>query len=151
MCAEVGVALTDYSQRSLSDCFSKFHVLSSTPSDWRTKDGLAGCARNYIPTDFELSNRSALIGTEFSKEFSEAGGEEFGEELASRPESWWGLYERDLKARDSWQGRMTRSILEGWREKGKGDGEEWFWEEGVEVEELMALPGIIEMDHVVNL
>lgn len=45
-----------------------------------------------------------------------------------------------------------RSILRTWREKGKGVGDElWWWEEESDVETLMALPGIIELDHVVNL
>lgn len=85
---------------------------------------------------------------------------DFEEELKSRPESWFGLYMRDTSARDSWQGRMMRGVLDEWRRKGgrgKGRvdrGEEegvWYWEVGVGVEELMSLPGIVEMENVVEI
>ncbi|GAA5873294.1 hypothetical protein JCM16303_001084 [Sporobolomyces ruberrimus] len=162
-----GLYLYHYSQRSLKDCFSKFHVLADTPNDWRTKDGLSGCARNYIPTDLELSSTStssSLLFDDqdlFPNEIKESGMEkDFEEELKSRPESWFGLYMRDTSARDSWQGRMMRGVLDEWRRKGgrgKGRvdrGEEegvWYWEVGVGVEELMSLPGIVEMENVVEI
>lgn len=82
------------------------------------------------------------------------GGEDFEEELASRPESWYGLYQRDTSARDSWQGRMTRAILNEWRKKGGREAEregKWYWELGATVEVLMSLPGIIEMENVVTV
>ncbi|GAA5966042.1 hypothetical protein JCM3765_006550 [Sporobolomyces pararoseus] len=148
-----GLYLYHYIQRSLKDCFSKFHVLADTPNDWRTKDGLAGCARNYVPTDKELADRTLLVGTEFPQEVQE-GGADFEEELASRPESWYGLYQRDTSARDSWQGRMTRAILNEWRKKGGSEAEregKWYWELGATVDVLMSLPGIIEMENVVTV
>ncbi|GAA5924127.1 uncharacterized protein JCM15063_005552 [Sporobolomyces koalae] len=148
-----GLYLYHYSQRSLNDCFAKYHVLETTPNDWRTKDGLSGCARNYVPTDEELSDRTKLVGTEFERELGEVG-QDFEESLASRPESWYGLYQRDTSARDSWQGRMTRAILNEWRHRGGREAErsgKWFWEEGVTVDVLMSLPGIVELDHVVNI
>ncbi|GAA6008574.1 hypothetical protein JCM11491_003353 [Sporobolomyces phaffii] len=148
-----GLYLYHYSQRSLGDCFAKFHVLADTPNDWRTKDGLAGCARNYVPTDEELADRTRLVGTEFPDEVRE-GGADFEEELASRPESWYGLYQRDTSARDSWQGRMTRAVLNEWRRKGGRAAEregKWYWELGATVDVLMSLPGIVEMENVVNV
>ncbi|GAA6062289.1 hypothetical protein JCM10212_004377 [Sporobolomyces blumeae] len=145
-----GLYLYHYIQRSLGDCFAKFHVLADTPNDWRTKDGLAGCARNYVPTDEELANRTALVGTEFPLEIAE-GGADFEEELASRPESWFGLYQRDTSARDSWQGRMTRAVLSEWRRKGGRRAHRegvWFWEVDVDDDTLEALPVIVLTDVV---
>ncbi|GAA5938972.1 hypothetical protein JCM1841_002726 [Sporobolomyces salmonicolor] len=141
---EEGLYLHHYIQRSLADCYSKCNVLADTPQDWRTKDGLAGCARNYVPTDEELSNRTALLA------------EQYGEQISSRPESWYELYMRDTSARDSWQGRMTRAILDEWRRKGDAQGAKkgkWWWEMGDEArdERLLALPGIVEINHVVNV
>lgn len=49
---------------------------------------------------------------------------------------------------------MTRAILREWRRKGGIEAEthgKWYWELGVTVDMLMALPGIIEMDNVVNV
>ncbi|GAA5874974.1 hypothetical protein JCM8547_002139 [Rhodosporidiobolus lusitaniae] len=139
-----GIYLNHYIQRSLADCYSKFHVLSSTPQDWRTQDGLAGCARNYIPSDAELSSPSFRAALE---------AEPQGAELVSRPESWKTLLMRDERARESWQGKMTRAILEEWgRRKGKGlgtGGKGWYWEDEASEERLMSLP-VEEVGNVVQ-
>ncbi|GAA6050534.1 hypothetical protein JCM3770_005587 [Rhodotorula araucariae] len=115
-----GLLLFHYVQRSVADCYSKFHVLASTPHDWRTRDGLAGCARNYVPLDRELATAEARAELEALPQ---------GKELASRPESWRALFVRDVRARDGWVGRMTRAVLDEWRARGgRGDGARWYWE-----------------------
>ncbi|BGP29146.1 hypothetical protein JCM10296v2_000884 [Rhodotorula toruloides] len=130
--------LFHYVQRSLEDCRSKYRVLANTPNDWRTKDGLTGCARNYVPLDSELATPegrdelAALVATD---------SEEERKALLDRPASWWEIFERDTAARDSWQGRMTRAVLAEWRARGKREGV-WWWEEGVEDEELDAMEGV---------
>ncbi|GAA5903471.1 hypothetical protein JCM6882_006556 [Rhodosporidiobolus microsporus] len=137
-----GLYLNHYIQRSLHDCYSKFRVLASTPQDWRAKDGLAGCARNYVPTDEELSSPSSRAALASQPQ---------GEELASRPESWSELMMRDTRALQSWQGRMTRAVLDEWRRKGgKQDDGRWFWElgEGADEARLMNLPGVVEISRV---
>jgi hypothetical protein len=51
---------------------------------------------------------------------------------------------RDTRAAESWQGRMTRAVLEHWKEKGgersRKEGK-WYWEfgEGTSEEELEAM------------
>ncbi|BGP13145.1 hypothetical protein JCM10213_000277 [Rhodosporidiobolus nylandii] len=117
-----GLYLHHYIQRSLADCYSKYAVLSNTPQDWRAKDGLAGCARNYVPTDAELSAPSSLAALR-----AEGDTRGVGEELIQRPESWSALFTRDTAARESWQGRMTRTVLDEWRRRG-GAGQDWYWE-----------------------
>lgn len=114
---------TDYVQRSLKDCEHKFEVVSGTPHDWRTRDGLDGCARNYVPTDEELKEPAARQALEALPR---------GELLVQRPKAWRQLFTRDTSARDSWQGRMTRAILSDWRARsGERRVEEgWWWESG---------------------
>jgi hypothetical protein len=49
---------------------------------------------------------------------------------------------------------MTRAILNEWRKKGGRSAEregKWYWELGVTVDVLMALPKIIEMENVVTI
>ncbi|GAA5830655.1 hypothetical protein JCM11251_002551 [Rhodosporidiobolus azoricus] len=139
-----GLYLNHYIQRSLHDCYSKFRVLADTPQDWRTKDGLAGCARNYIPTDSELSSPSSR---------AELASQPQGEELVSRPESWSELMTRDTRASSSWQGRMTRAVLDEWTRTGGKEAEKegrWFWEmgEGADEQRLMNLEGVVQISHV---
>lgn len=137
----------DYIQRSLADCRAKYHVLSSTPQDWRARDGLAGCARNYVPLDAELATpdaRAQLV----------ADDPEHGDELAARPESWGVLFTRDTSARDSWQGRMTRAILGEWRARGGKEAREqgrWWWEMGDEASDERLegmMSGIVSVESV---
>lgn len=106
------LALHHYVQRSLRNCQEKFAVLVDTPRDWRTIDGLPGCARNYIPTVEKLSDhRDELL--------AESNGEELVQVPLDR------LYLRDVRARDSFAGRGTRAILDEWTRRGKlGD---WSW------------------------
>ncbi|GAA6006915.1 glycosyltransferase family 2 protein [Rhodotorula paludigena] len=142
-----GIMLYHYIQRSLADCRAKYHVLSSTPQDWRTRDGLAGCARNYVPLDAELATpdaRAQLV----------ADDPEHGDELAARPESWGVLFTRDTSARDSWQGRMTRAILGEWRARGGKEAQEqgrWWWEMGDEASDERLegmMSGIVSVESV---
>lgn len=57
---------------------------------------------------------------------------------------------RDTRARDSWQGRMTRGVLEEWRrvggERATREGR-WYWELGDDAsdERLEALEGIVSI------
>ncbi|GAA6005279.1 hypothetical protein JCM10207_002924 [Rhodosporidiobolus poonsookiae] len=141
-----GLTLFHYGQRSLRNCHTKFHVLANTPNDWRTKDGLAGCARNYVPTNEELASDTLTAALR---------AEPFGEELVSRPESWSVLFTRDTRALHSWQGRMTRAILDEWRRKGGSAADEqgrWWWELGPDAsdERLRALP-VVEVPSVKDL
>ncbi|GAA5971466.1 hypothetical protein JCM11641_008364 [Rhodosporidiobolus odoratus] len=137
-----GLILHHYIQRSLADCYSKFHVLSTTPNDWRSRDGLKGCARNYVPTDAEISSPSSLAALK---------AEPQGEELVSRPESWQVIFTRDERARESWQARMTAAILREWRRRGKST-QEWFWEEGDQARdekgELEEMQGVVQVRDV---
>jgi len=109
--------LADYAQRSLQDCYNKVEVLLDTPTDWRSVDGLDGCARNYIPTDSELSALETLLA------------EPQGKNLASRPEGWMRVFVGDTRARESWVGRMTRGVLDEWRRRAREKGlKGWEWE-----------------------
>lgn len=130
-------------QRSLEDCERKFHVVSGTSQDWRTRDGLDGCARNYVPTDEELNDpeaRRALEALPRSKL------------LVQRPDAWRQLFIRDTSVRDSWQGRMTRAILSDWRARsGRRRLEEgWFWEHGEDASDarLERLAGVYRIRDV---
>lgn len=126
----------DYVQRSLEDCERKFHVVSGTRQDWRTRDGLDGCAHNYVPTDHDLADPAARRALEALPH---------GDLVLQRPDGWNELFIRDTSARDSWQGRMTRAIVNGWREQSlTGPGEGWFWEQGDEASEesLMGLDNV---------
>ncbi|TKA53300.1 hypothetical protein B0A53_04318 [Rhodotorula sp. CCFEE 5036] len=135
--------LVHYVQRSLEDCERKFHVVSGTSQDWRTRDGLDGCARNYVPTDEELNDpeaRRALEALPRSKL------------LVQRPDAWRQLFIRDTSVRDSWQGRMTRAILSDWRARsGRRRLEEgWFWEHGEDASDarLERLAGVYRIRDV---
>lgn len=106
-------------------------VLIDTPNDWRSVDGLPGCARNYIPLDSELSPPLALEALL---------AEPNGAELAQRSEEMKLLFVVDTRARESWAGRMTKAVLDEWRRRAKAAGAqgwEWEWElkEDVEGEE----------------
>ncbi|GAA5860309.1 hypothetical protein JCM3774_000376 [Rhodotorula dairenensis] len=129
--------LVHYVQRSLKDCEHKFQVVSGTPHDWRTRDGLDGCARNYVPRDEELDDAAARRALEVLPR---------GELLVQRPEAWRQLFTRDTSARDSWQGRMTRAILSDWRARsgGRRPEEGWWWEHGDDASEerLERLDGV---------
>ncbi|GAA5892062.1 hypothetical protein JCM8208_001424 [Rhodotorula glutinis] len=136
-----GLLLFHYVQRSVDDCYHKFNVVSSTPNDWRTRDGLEGCARNYVPLDAELASPESVARLEALPQ---------GKELVSRPDSWRRLFVRDTRARDSWQGRMTRAVLEEWRRVGGDEARRegrWYWELGDDAsdERLDALEGIISV------
>ncbi|BGP45101.1 hypothetical protein JCM10450v2_000918 [Rhodotorula kratochvilovae] len=140
-----GLLLFHYVQRSVADCYAKFHVLSSTPQDWRTRDGLAGCARNYVPTDAELATPEARAELEALPQ---------GKELASRPDSWEKLFVRDTRARDAWIGRMTRAVLAEWRarggEKARREGR-WYWElkeDAAGDEALARMEGVVRITGV---
>ncbi|GAA5991489.1 hypothetical protein JCM10908_005727 [Rhodotorula pacifica] len=131
-----GLYLFHYVQRSLEDCERKFHVVSGTAHDWRTRDGLDGCARNYVPIDEEINNASRRTALEALPR---------GDLLVQRPDGWRQIFMRDTSARDSWQGRMTRAVLTDWRSRGGERLEEgWFWEHGDEASEerLKRLAGI---------
>ncbi|GAA6043995.1 hypothetical protein JCM8097_000181 [Rhodosporidiobolus ruineniae] len=139
-----GLYLNHYIQRSLHDCYNKFHVLADTPQDWRSRDGLAGCARNYIPTDLELSTPSLRAALE---------AQEQGAVLVERPESWSQIMTRDVRAPGSWQGRMTKAVLDEWRRRGGERAEKegrWYWEYGDEASEanLEWLEGVIRIEDV---
>lgn len=105
---------------------------------------MTGCARNYVPLDSELATPerrdelTALVATDSDEE---------RKLLVERPESWWALFERDTEARDSWQGRMTRAVLDEWKARGKRDGV-WWWEERVTDDELDQMEGIRVIDDV---
>lgn len=133
----------DYVQRSLEDCERKFHVVSGTPHDWRTRDGLDGCTRNYVPTDEELHDPEARRLLEALPR---------GELLVQRPDAWRQLFIRDTSVRDSWQGRMTRAILSDWRARsGKRSlAEGWFWEHGEDASDdrLERLAGVYSIRDV---
>lgn len=140
--AALTVPCADYGQRSLQDCYNKVAVLLDTPTDWRSVDGLPGCARNYIPLDSELSTPAALEALL---------AEPQGKELAERPESWKSLYVGDTRARESWVGRMTRGVLDEWRRRARAQGlQGWEWEgaagaEDEEEEEEQDLVGIVRV------
>ncbi|KWU42257.1 hypothetical protein RHOSPDRAFT_36206 [Rhodotorula sp. JG-1b] len=135
--------LVHYVQRSLEDCERKFHVVSGTPHDWRTRDGLDGCARNYVPADEELHDPEARRALEALPR---------GELLVQRPDAWRQLFIRDTSVRDSWQGRMTRAILSDWRARsGRRTLEEgWFWEHGEDASDdrLERLAGVYRIRDV---
>lgn len=126
----------DYVQRSLEDCEHKFRVVSGTAQDWRTRDGLDGCARNFVPSDHDLDDPAARRELEALPH---------GKLVTERPDAWRRLFLRDTTARDSWQGRMTRAILEEWRAMSPYGAEAgWFWEHGDAASDgaLERLPGV---------
>lgn len=84
----------DFGQRTLSNCLSKLSVLSnSTSTNWRLTAGSEGCTNSHIP----LSSLAAHLSS--------------------------GNLVEDPVGRESWEGRMTRKVLEEWWVGGKG----WNW------------------------
>lgn len=119
---------TDYAQRSLLDCYSKYHTLSSVPTDWRTVDGLEGCAKFFIPSDQDLERSEEIVKKDGN----------LGQVVLERPEGWMGWLVTDTRVRESWTARMTLEILKVWQSMGgeyitlcdgKGKRWRWYWEE----------------------
>lgn len=88
------------------------------------RDGEAGCARNYVPSEDE-QRRAEEVRTE-----------PFGDELVKLP--WSLALLRDTRARDSFAGRATRAILNEWRRR-SDSAETWPWEDGTQDADLTGI------------
>ncbi|SGY66681.1 BQ5605_C004g02695 [Microbotryum silenes-dioicae] len=112
------LGINHYAQRSLANCIAKAEVAKDVHTDWRAIEGPLGCASHYVPTEQEMKGDERTRILEHEK---------YGAELLASPKELIedGIFE-DMVASESWQGRMTRAILDEWRSQSSKRA--WPWE-----------------------